>query len=404
MPDRSLILVLLASLALLVRVGIALHSAGLVRSKNAAGMIFRHVCDMSLATLAFWAIGASFVEYHGYAIIGIEPRMLFDMRGEAGAETFATLVMVLIATSIVVGALGERTKLLPMCIVSALMGGIVVPIVASWVWRSQGWLLRFGFVDLAGASVIHLTGGVCALVGAIVVGARGGKYNRDGSSNLIPAHNLPLASAGVMLMLAGWLPYVLANAESIAVPSGRIALNVLLAGASGAFVALMLGRLRYGKPDILLTYGGMLGALVAMTAAPHDLTTRAAVLIGAVAGYVVPAATVMLDLRFKIDDPAGVIAVHGVGGFWGTLAAGIFSTNSANEKLRAIAWQGIGALATAAFAAVAATVIFLTLRAAVGLRSSEADEYDGLDLAEHDLNAYPDFQQTMIKSYHMREA
>jgi Amt family ammonium transporter len=243
-----------------------------------------------------------------------------------------------------------------------------------------------------------------------MVGPRGGKYNRDGSANAIPGHNIPLVGIGAMAMLVGWVPYVIGAAlmHSPYVQSGdrfgTVAMNVLLAGAAGGIVSLAYGQVRYGKPEVILTLGGMLGGLVAISAGAAIVGSIAAVVIGAVAGLLVSAATLVLDVRWHVDDPSGGIAIHGVGGLWGTLAVGVFAPGTWTDRLELLAVQALGAAMVALLSAIVAIVAFAIMKMVVDLRSKEADEFDGLDLAEHDINAYPDFQQTMIKSYHLREA
>jgi len=282
-------------------------------------------------------------------------------------------------------------------------------VIGHWAWF--GWLQNLGFIDVGGAAVLHMTGGVCAAVGVVFVGPRAGKYNRDGSANGIPGHSVPLVVLGVTLMVAAWVPYV--AGASLRNGAGRLdedavvamaAFNVLVAGASGGAAALVLGRLRYGKPDVFLTSSGALGGLVAISASAPVVGSLAAAVIGALAGVIVPTATVWLDLRWHLDDPSGGVAIHGVGGLWGTLAAGVFAPVGWAERFGRIAHQITGILVILVTVAVVSGLVFAGMKAVVGLRSKEADEYDGLDLAEHDINAYPDFQQTMIKSYHLREA
>ena len=181
-------------------------------------------------------------------------------------------------------------------------------------------------------------------------------------------------------------------------------MNVLLSAAAGGAAAIALGQMRYGKPDVGLTLAGLLGGLVAISAAGGGVGTISAVVIGAVAGIVVPLAAVSLDLLAHVDDPTSAISIHAVGGVWGTLAAGLFSPGSFAERFKSVGVQALGAVVIAALAAAFSVALFASLGATVGLRVKEADEYDGLDLAEHDIGAYPDFQQTMIKSYHLREA
>lgn len=381
------VVILLGSLALLVRVGMAWYATGLSRSKNAAGAVLRNVLDFCVAALAFWAVGA--------AIFTGDAGLFFDIKGRANAVTFFDLVLVLFASAIPIGSAGERSRVLPLGAVSFLVAGVVVPVAANWAWF--GWLARFGFQDGAGASVIHVAGGMSALAVAMLIGARHGKYNRDGSSNMIPGHSLPLASVGVLIMLVAWLPYVVGASGAHGGFSGRTPINVLLAAAAGGLAALISSMIRYGKPDVLLIYGGLLGALVAITGAANLLPTGGAVAVGAVAGLLVPFAIVQTDLRWKVDDPTAAVAIHAVGGMLGALVPGVFG-------VRQLGVQLMGTLTIACLALLATAALLVVLKKTVGIRSKEADEFDGLDLAEHDLNAYPDFQQTTIKSYHLREA
>ena len=384
--DDVPLLMLLGAVALLVRVGMGWYATGLSRSKNAAGAVLRNVLDFCVATLAFWAIGA--------AVCFGDRGLIFDIGRRFGANAFFHLVLVLVASAIPIGAAGERSKLLPLGAVSFLVAGVIVPVAMHWVWT--GWLLRLRFMDGAGASAIHLAAGMTALVIAVVLGPRSGKYNRDGSSNMIPGHSMPLASVGVIILLVAWLPYVIGASATrgffINMPA-----NVLLAAAAGGLVALVSSMLRYGKPDVVLIYSGLLGALVAITGAANVLPTYGAVAVGAAAGVLVPYAMVQIDLRFKVDDPTGAVAIHGIGGLVGTLVPGVFG-------FRQLGVQALGAIAIAALALLATGSLLIVLKKTIGIRSREADEFDGLDLAEHDLNAYPDFQQTTIKSYHLREA
>src|SRR5688500_17782376 len=197
----QVLLVVFACGALLIRVGMGWYAAGQSRSKNAAGAALRNAADMAVAALCFWAVGG--------AIMNGDAGLIFDAKGRATSQQLVQLVLVLIATAPFVGAVGERSRFFPMLAPPALLAAVVVPLAARWAWNG-GWLQRMGFVDVAGATVIHVAGGLCAAAGAVLLGARTGKYNRDGSSNFIPGHSAPMASVGVMLMLAGWVPHVLA--------------------------------------------------------------------------------------------------------------------------------------------------------------------------------------------------
>jgi len=364
----------------LLRVGLAIHAAGSVRAKNAAGIVMRGVADMCLGVLAFWAVG-------GW-IAGVE-------RGSG--LFFFLLCATLIASGIVVGVVGERSRFFAMCSLPVLVCGVVAPLAWRLAW---GWLGKIGYHDVAGASMVHLTGALCALVSAVMVGPRTGKYNRDGSSNAIPGHNMPLGSVGVLVMFVAWLPYVAGFATDVAMAAG----NVLLAGAAGAVVAMVVSQVKYMKPDIHLTYVGLLSGLVAISAAADVRAGWMAVIIGAVAGLVVPLAAVWMDLVVRVDDLTAGIAVHGIGAVWGVIAAGLFThVESVGARFRLLGVQVLGLAVIGAMAVGLSLGALWVLKRTVGLRSKEADEYDGLDLAEHDIGAYPDFQQTMIKSYHLRE-
>jgi Amt family ammonium transporter len=396
-------IVLLGMALLLVRVGQVMYATGLCRSKNAAGAAARVVADFCVATLVFWACGAAILMQRSNGILGVEPALLLGASGMTG-QTFFYASVVMVATGAAGGALAERSKFSVVCATGAVLAGVVVPVAGRWAWG--GWLARIGFVDVAGASVVHVAAGACAAAGAVVLGPRNGKYNRDGSANMIPGHNIPMAAAGVLAMLVGWVPYVLgcATLHGRLGPMGIEAMNVLLAAAAAGAASMAFAHLRYGKPDVVLSLTGLLGGLVAITAAGGTVGTGAAVVIGAVAGIIVPLSTVALDLLLHLDDPTAAVSIHGIGGLWGLLAAGVFAHVGFIERLKLLGVQLVGGIAVAALAAGLGLALFAAMRATVGVRVREADEYDGLDLAEHDIGAYPDFQQTMIKSYHLREA
>src|SRR6185312_2716041 len=244
-----------------------------------------------------------------------------------------------------------------------------------WAWG--GWLRQRGFVDIGGASVLHVVGGISALVGAIAVGARTGKYNRDGSTNFIPGHNMQAASVGVLLIAAAWVPYIAGASMLHGGLSARLGLNVILAASAGAVVALAIGRARFGKADVTFTFAGLLGGLVAMTAGAGAVSTLAAVCTGAIAGFLVPTVMVAIEMRWKIDDPSGLAAIQLVGGAWGTLAVGLFSASARwNERLNGLGIQLLGLAAIALVAAAFAFPLFALLRSTVALRLDEDAEYE----------------------------
>jgi ammonium transporter, Amt family len=315
------------------------------------------------------------------------------------------LSLVLIGTGAFAAAVAERARITVTFVGSILLAGVVFPVAGKWAWNG-GWLAEMGFRDEAGAAVLHAAVGAAALVSAALVGARSGKYNRDRCANFIPGHSMVMKQIGMLVMLIAWVPYVSGAAASHAVAFrlSTAATNVLIAAAAGSVVSLLVGRLRYGKPDILLAGSGLIGGAVAITACAATCSSAWAAGIGAVAGLVVPFATIYIDTRLKIDDPGSIAAIHGVGGIWGAAAAGLATGVDWSDRISLLAVQVMGALAIVAMAVLVVGSVLLIMRATMGIRAGEADEFDGLDLAEHDVNAYPDFQQTTIKSYHLREA
>jgi ammonium transporter, Amt family len=373
-------LVLLGVGALTARLGLALYLTGLSRAKNAASAALRTAADLCVAVLAFWAVGNAVLSSH----FSFSP------------VSFFYAAIFLFATGAALGGTLERARFFPTLAASAVLAGLVVPLAARWAW--SGWLGKMGFIDAAGASVIHLCGGMCAAAGAFMVGPRGGKYNRDGSTNMIPGHNVPWVVAGALAMAVGFLPQMIGCAILHDGQPALAAADGLLAAAAGGMAGLLLGWVRYAATDAHFLIVGMLGGLVSVSAGAGRMEPWEAVAVGGAAGLLISQATVWIDLKFRIDDPGSSIAIHGVGGLWGLLAMGI---SAGGNPLRQLAIQTLGAAAVGALALAVSMLVFGAMRKQ--LRLGEADELDGSDLAEHDLNAYPDFQQTTIKSYHLRE-
>ncbi|HTL30729.1 MAG TPA: hypothetical protein VL282_15975 [Tepidisphaeraceae bacterium] len=393
--------VTLAAGALLMRLGQALYQAGLVRSKNASSAVMRNIVDFAVVTIAFWLVGAAILQQSANGFFGFEVSSI-AARSDAYGVGFGLLALVLAVTGVVNGAIAERSRFRVGVLSSLMLSALIIPTIGRWVWG--GWLGTRGYVDQAGSSVLHIPAGTVALVAALLVGPRTGKYNRDGSSNFIPGHSLVLNQIGVLVMMIAFVPYVLAAVAIHKTNLWVAAMDIMLAGSAGALVSLFIARLRYGKVDVLVMCSGLLGGAVASTGGP-GVSPIAAVVIGIVAGIIVPIATVMIDVRFRIDDPGNVIGIHLVGGIWGTLAAALLKPHGVpmGERLHDLGIQALGAVSAIALALVVALIVFTIARVFGPLRVSEADEFDGCDLAEHDVNAYPDFQQTTIKSYHLRE-
>ncbi len=391
----SLWLMVLAALALWVRGGLLLHQVGSCRSKNAVAMAVGALIQMSVVALVFW----------GACTLFLSTSSGWQLAGALEGKLAIYLVLALLACGLLQGAMAERTRLGALLIGAGVLA-IVLP-AAMWVlW--YGRLARHGVIDVAGASVLHLLPAAFACAGAWRVGPRLGKFNHDGSANAICGHNLPLHWAGVALIWLGWIFYILLctflhQPQSFPEAAGTGLLNVLLAGSAGMLGGLVYGRWKFGKPEMMLAGGGLLAGLVAISGVGALCAPWQAALAGAVAGPLACWMSVVLDLRLRIDDPTGSIAVHGMGGLVGMLwpALWLTTTHSAGSQLLR---QGAVGAAAIAVGAAAGLVVFSILAKLGQLRSSEADEFDGLDLAENDLNAYPDFQQNMIKSYHLREA
>lgn len=400
--SADILLMLLAVLGLLLRLGLAISASGASRSKNAAGVLLRHVMDVSLVSLAFWAVGLAIFLQTINGALALDWHYLVGLRP---VNTLAVLALVqaLVAGGIVPGALSERSRFFAGAAFSLLIGLLIYPLCANWAMT--GWLNHLGFVDVGGASFVHAIGGIIALVGAAIVGPRLGKYNRDGSCNAILGHNVPLLGVGVILQLLGIIPLTMAGAMCAGDKiTALVPLNLLLAAAAAGLVATIWSRLHYGKIDVVFILMAFTGGMIAMTGAAAIAPTWGAVIVGAIAGFLIPIVSVAIELRLKVDDPAGVTAIHGLGGILGTLAVGFFNGGSFGQILRSLGIQSMGLFAMLIVAGCLALALGQVIHAAGMFRSKEADEYDGLDLAEHDMNAYPDFQQTMIKSYHLREA
>lgn len=396
------LLMLLAVHGLLLRLGMAISTSGGSRSKNAAGVLLRNVLDISIVSLAFWAVGMAIFSQTQNGALGLDWHQLVGL-GPVTSITVLALVQALVAGGIVPGALSERSRFFAGAAFSVLIGLLVYPVCANWAML--GWLHQIGFEDAGGASYIHAIGGITALVAAAIVGPRIGKYNRDGSCNAILGHNVPLLAVGVILQLVGIIPLTLAGATfTNAGMTFLIPMNLLLSAAAAALVATIWSRFHYGKIDVILILMAFTGGMIAMTGAAHIAPTWGAVIVGAIAGFLIPYVSVLIELRMKVDDPAGVVAIHGIGGIIGALAVGFFDVPDFMSMLKSLGVQSMGLICMLVIAGALAMALGQVLNAVHLFRSKEADEYDGLDLAEHDMNAYPDFQQTMIKSYHLREA
>lgn len=297
------------------------------------------------------------------------------------------------AATIVSGAMAERTKFSGYLIYSIVISAIIYPIFGSWAWGSLykggGWLENLGFIDFAGSTVVHSVGGWSALAGAIVLGPRIGKYDKNGNIKPILGHNMPLAALGVFILWLGWFGFNPGSTTAANKDIAMIFVNTNLAAAAGCVVAMITSWLKFGKPEVGMSLNGALAGLVAITSPCATVSPASSIIIGAVAGVLVVFSVLFFD-KIKIDDPVGAVSVHGVNGAWGTLAAGIFHI-SEGFSLKLIGIQLIGIASCFVWTFVTAFILFKIISMTIGLRVTPQEEAEGLDISEHGGNAYPDF-------------
>ncbi|MBL4614247.1 MAG: ammonium transporter, partial [Magnetovibrio sp.] len=298
------------------------------------------------------------------------------------------MVFVATAASIVSGTVAERIKLWPFLIFTVILTSLIYPIQGSWTWGG-GWLTEMGFADFAGSSIVHSVGGWAALTGAIILGARRGKYGKDGSVHPIPGANMPLATIGTFILWFGWFGFnggsvlALGSAADV-IAMANVFANTNMAAAGGVVAAVILTQLVYKKVDLSMALNGAIGGLVSITAGPDTPTLGSAMLIGATGGAIIVFAVPLLD-KLKIDDVVGAIPAHLLCGIWGTLAVPLTNTDAS------FGTQLIGVLAIGGFVIVASTIAWMALKVTIGIRADEEDEIMGLDKAELGLEAYPEF-------------
>lgn len=410
-------LLIAAFLVFFMQAGFAMLTSGLTRSKNTVNILMKNLMDFVMCSIAFWAIGWG-LAYGTSAggFIGTDQFFLGDVREAGSVPVLASWLFQVVfagtAATIVAGAMAERTKFTAYLVYSFLISLFIYPVVVHWVWSGAGWLNTYsgnttdswGFTDFAGSTVVHSVGGWAALMGAIILGPRLGKYGSDGKVRPIIGHNMSLATLGVFILWLGWFGFnpgsQLAigsqdNADAVAL----IAVTTNLAAAAGAIGALITSWFRYGKPDMGQTLNGVLGGLVAITAGCAYVTPLSAIIIGVIAGPLVVLSAEWLD-ALKIDDPVGAVPVHLVNGIWGTLAVGLFASIPGNTGTTGLFFGGgatlligqiVGVLAIGLWTAVLAGAMFFIIKATIGLRVSAEEEEAGLDIGEHGSVAYPDF-------------
>lgn len=382
-----------AALVFFMQAGFAMVETGFTRAKNAGNIIMKNLMDFCIGTPVFWLVGFGLMFGAGNGFIGKIGGIATEAHYGSGMLpdgvpfwAFLIFQTVFCATSatIVSGAMAERTKFLSYCVYSLMISLVVYPVSGHWIWGG-GFISQMGFHDFAGSCAVHMVGGVAALIGAIILGPRIGKYTKDGKSKAIPGHNLTVGALGVFILWFCWFGFNCGSTTAATYNLGDIAMTTNLAAAAATLVTLIVTWVRYGKPDISMTMNGALAGLVAITASCDVVNDYEALFIGAVAGVVVVFAVEFFDKVVKIDDPVGAISVHGVCGALGTLFTGIFGEGCS------FIIQLIGFVAVAAYTLILAFILFFVLKKTIGLRVTEKEEIDGLDMHEHGCSAYANF-------------
>ncbi|MDR0917319.1 MAG: ammonium transporter [Oscillospiraceae bacterium] len=411
--DFSIWFLLGAILVFFMQGGFAMVETGLTRAKNAGNIIMKNLMDFCIGTVVFVLLGYGLLagDHVFFGLIGKpDLRVFTDFLGWAetdGSNFFFMLVFAATAATIVSGAMAERTKFVSYCIYSGVISLFVYPIEAGWVWGSGGWLANLGYVDFAGSSVIHMVGGLTSLIGAAILGPRIGKYIKDKktgktTARAIPGHSITLAALGAFILWFCWYGFNGAAAGNIE-QLGAILVNTTIAPAVATVATMLFTWIKNGKPDVSMCLNGSLAGLVAITAGCANVDALGALIIGLVAGILVVVAVEVIDIKVKVDDPVGAIAVHGANGLWGTIAVGLLAnpnvpgqdagTTSGVAGLfyggggHQIGIQAIGVLAILAWTAVVMTIVFLIIKKTVGLRVKPEEEIAGLDGPEHGLSS-----------------
>ena len=394
----NLWILIAAALVFIMHLGFATLETGLTRQKNTVNILFKNVFVINVGIITYALTGFKTMypgDFNG--IISILGPIGFDDDVANLTVNYANYtywsdfifqaMFAATAATIVSGAVAERVKLTSFMLYATILVAFFYPVAGSWKWGG-GWLDGMGFYDFAGSSVVHAFGGFSALAVVLVLGARKGKYTPDGQIRPILGHSMPLATLGVFMLWLGWFGF---NGGSVlsADPTlvSLVFVTTSLAAAAGALSSIFVSMIYLKKPDISMALNGILAGLVGITAGADTVTWVGAITIGVIAGAIVVFAIVFID-RIRIDDPVGAISVHGICGMWGTIAVGIFSTNPDHS----LGIQILGTLSYAAFAFVASLVLALVIKSTLGIRVSEEEEEEGLDLSEHGQPAYADFQ------------
>ena len=400
-----------AALVFFMQAGFAMCECGFTRAKNSGNIIMKNLMDFAIGTPLYWLVGFGIMFGTSSAVFG---GLDFFTRGDytailpEGVSFFSYFIFQTVfcatAATIVSGSMAERTKFSAYCIYSAVISLLIYPVSGHWIWGG-GWLSRLGFHDFAGSTAVHMLGGVCALVGAIKLGPRIGKYDENGKSRAIPGHNLPMAALGVFILWFCWFGFNGGSTVSMtggaAEVAGKVFFNTNLAAATATVATMIITWIRYKKPDVSMTLNGSLAGLVAITAGCDVVNPWAAAIIGILAGAAVVFGVEFLDQKLRIDDPVGAVGVHCINGALGTILTGVFASNASLADMgmsrgHFIGVQLLGVGATLLWGGVAITILFTIIKKTIGLRVTPEEELGGLDLPEHGLvSAYADFAPSL---------
>jgi ammonium transporter, Amt family len=392
------------ALVMWMAAGFAMLEAGMVRAKNTAEILTKNIALFAIAAIMYMLVGYGimypaggngFIPEIDWGFMFGGDHSVDEVLASDGetyysgmADFFFQVVFVATAMSIVSGAVAERMKLWAFLLFAVVMTGFIYPMQGYWKWGG-GFLDELGFLDFAGSGIVHLAGASAALAGVILLGARKGKYGKDGSINAIPGANMPLATLGTFILWLGWFGFnggsqlvvsTIENANAVA----AVFVNTNMAAAGGTIFGLITARLLFGKADLTMALNGALAGLVAITAEPLTPTPLLATMIGAIGGVIVVFAIVTMD-KLRVDDPVGAISVHGVVGMWGLMAVPITNSDAS------FAAQGIGLGTILAWVFVTSFIVWLIIKLIMGIRVSEEEEYEGVDIGECGLEAYPEF-------------
>jgi len=395
-----------AFLVFFMQAGFGMVEAGFIRAKNTCNILTKNFLDFCMASLGFFLVGYAFMFGEGNGFIGTKGWLLMNVGDMAsGLPLFAFWLFQAAfcgaAATIVAGGMAERMNFKAYLIYSFLISALIYPIIGHWIWGG-GWLSSMGFMDFAGSTVVHTTGGMAALIGTIMLKPRIGKYGIDGKPKAIAGHNIPLASLGVFILWFGWFGFN--PGSTLAAGNGmdiaRVAINTNLAAALGGIAAMCTVWARFGKPDLSMAMNGALAGLVGITAPCAFVEPWAACVIGITSGIIVVLGVELLD-KLQIDDPVGAVPVHGFCGIWGTLCVGIFGKTSLGLPNEGFIYSGnpmqfgiqcVGSVTTVVFVLVGMGLIFKIIDLTIGLRVSRTEELRGLDIGEHGMESYAGFQ------------